>query len=59
MLGRLLKKTDGKKTYAAAVAMAVFAVLGLYLGQLDQAEAVRLLVEAAAIVGLRDAIAKL
>jgi hypothetical protein len=49
---------DGKKTILAAAALFLFALLGLYTGKLDGSETVKIVLEAAAIYGLRDAIAK-
>jgi hypothetical protein len=44
----------GKKTYLAVVAMVAFAVIGLALGKLDSTDAVTLMLQAAAIAGLRN-----
>jgi hypothetical protein len=49
---------EGKKTYIVVLAMIAFAASGLFLGRLDGQEAVKLILEALAILGLRDAIAK-
>jgi len=46
----------GKKTYIVAALMVIFAVIGLYLGKLDGAQSIQLILEAAAISGLRSAI---
>ena len=45
----------GKKTFLVAAAIAIYAVLGYFLGRLEADVAWRTLLEAAAIAGLRDA----
>lgn len=56
----ILQKTanlaNGKKTYAAATLMVVYAVSGVILGHLEQEQAVQLILEALAIAGLRRAL---
>lgn len=49
---------SGKKTYLASAALALFAVLGFFTGQLDQAKAIELLIESGALAALRAGIAK-
>ena len=52
----LTNMLSGKKTYIVCSAMFVFAFIGLMLGKLDAASAVTILLEAAAIAGLRNSI---
>ena len=47
---------NGYKTYVAAGAMFVFALYGLITNKLDQNQAIEMILEAAAIVGLRNAV---
>ncbi len=54
----LVSLTDGKKTYLAAAGLALFALLGLALGQHSPDEAFKLLLEAASIASLRHAVSK-
>jgi uncharacterized membrane-anchored protein YjiN (DUF445 family) len=51
-----MERLAGKKTYIVASVMIVYAVSGWLLGNLEQPEAWRLLMEAAAVAGLRNAI---
>jgi len=46
-------KVSGKKTYLAAAGMILYAAAGLLLGQIEPAEAWPLILQAAAIFGLR------
>lgn len=46
----------GKKTYIISAMMAVYALLGAYLGQLDGAEMNRLILEALGLSALRNSI---
>ena len=46
----------GWKTYTAAAGLAVWAVFGMLTGSHDQSTMLQLLIEAAALVGLRHAI---
>jgi hypothetical protein len=48
----------GKKTYLASGALALWAVAGCALGQIDQAKMVELLIESGALSALRAALAK-
>ena len=54
----LMKKIDGNKTYVVALAMAAYAGLGLWLGNMDQAAATEILMQAAGLAGLRHAVDK-
>ena len=56
MFKTLAKKIDGKKSYALAIALAVYAVLGVVLGKVSLKEAIDLLFGAGAISTLRHAI---
>jgi len=47
---------NGKKTYLAAAGMVLYALSGLALGQVDPSEAWPLILQAAAIFGLRHGI---
>jgi hypothetical protein len=49
---------DGKKTYSIALLMIGFAAIALYLGKIDDVNAIRLVLEAAALAGVRHAIEK-
>jgi hypothetical protein len=53
---KLLKKSDGKKAYATALAMAVYAILGLLLQFLEPTVAYGILLEASAVASLRRAL---
>lgn len=48
----------GKKTYSVAIIMVVYALSALYLGHMTQTDSVSLILQAAAIAGLRAGIAK-
>lgn len=52
-----MDKFNGYKTYFVVAAMVAFAIAGLYLGRLDGNQAIGLIMEAAAIAGLRHAVA--
>lgn len=54
----MLDMLSGRKTHLVAVAMVLFAVLGLVTGQLEQAEAVRLILEGSGLSALRAGVAK-
>ncbi len=47
----------GRKTYLVSLAMLLFAISGLFLGQLDSNQATTVILEALAIAGLRAGIA--
>lgn len=49
---------SGYKTYLAAAGLFLFAVSGLYTGNLSAVEAWPLILQAAAIAGLRSGVAK-
>ncbi len=51
-----MKALDGKKTYLAAIAYVVFAVIGVVIGEHDLNTAGRLVIEAAMVSGLRKGI---
>ena len=51
-------KIDGYKTYIVAGLMAVYAIAGGVLGYHDWNDAAAMLLEAAAIAGLRHGVAK-
>lgn len=55
MLGKLL---EGRKTFIVACGMVVYAVVGWWLNYLTPQVAQHILMEAAALAGLRAAIAK-
>lgn len=54
-----MEQLSGYKTYILCGAMLVFATLGLVLDKLTGAEAGTLILEALAIAGLRNGIAKI
>lgn len=58
MGNQLLAKTDGKKTYLAALGLAAYGLLGWYLGLTGGEKAIELLLEAFAVFGARVAISK-
>lgn len=53
---KLLEKVKGYKTYAACVGLVLFASLGLGFGYLSSEEAGKVLLEALALAGIRNAI---
>ncbi len=55
---KVSKLLDGKKTFLVCGLMVVYALLGLFLGDMGQQEAVKLLLEAGALAGLRVGINK-
>lgn len=57
-MNRLLNLTSGKKTYIVAIATLVFAVAGVFLGQLDVKEAIELVLGALGVASLRHGMSK-
>lgn len=54
----MLEKVNGYKTYVICGLMFAFATIGLLIGKLDAGQAVTLILEAAAIAGLRNGVTK-
>ncbi len=52
------EKLKGYKTYAACIALAVYAVAGFIVGKVDGVTAGELVIEALAIAGLRAGVSK-
>lgn len=52
----LFDKMKGKKTFTVAAVMVIYAISALLLGKIDGNGAVTILLEAAALAGIRDAI---
>lgn len=56
-MNKLQELLKGKKTYIVALVMAVYAGSALLLGKISQNDAIELLMQAAAVAGLRLGIA--
>jgi len=54
--GKVNGLTSGKKTYTIAILLLVFAIAGFTTGQLDQDQAVLIILNAFGLGGLRNAI---
>ena len=50
---------NGKKTYLAAIALFLWAFIGWWMGKLADNEAWKMILEAAALAGLRHGISKM
>lgn len=57
MLDSILKPISGKKTYIISGLMLVFAISGLITGQLQQQDAVALILQALGLSALRAGVA--
>lgn len=57
-MSKIKMALDGNKTYIVALAMVVYAAIGYWLGQMDQANAMELVMQAASVAGLRHAVNK-
>lgn len=55
-VGEPMKSLEGKKTYIVAAGMVAYAVIGAALGYVEIDRAIELLMEAAALAGLRNGI---
>lgn len=54
----MMKKLKGKKTYAIASVMVLYAVAGVFLDKMTTVEAMDLVLQAMAFAGLRMGMAK-
>jgi len=54
-----IKFLSGFKTYLVAVAMIVWAILGLKMGLLEQTQTIDIIFKGLALIGFRSAIARL
>lgn len=57
-LNELFAALEGKKSYIIALALVVFAFVGVYLGVLDQTKSFEIVLEALGLGALRSAIKK-
>jgi hypothetical protein len=55
---RIVAELQGKKTYVVAIALVIYAVAGVYTGQLSQPEAVTLVLNGLGLGALRAGISK-
>ena len=54
----MLEKLSGKKTYLLSAALALYALLGLITGQLDQGKAIELFLQSGIFSAIRAGVAK-
>ena len=58
-MAKLSGLLSGRKTYLVSLLMLAFSFLGYFLGELQPADAGRLLLEALGLAGLRAGVAKM
>lgn len=58
MVKKVASQFQGKKTYIVALSLVVYALLGVYTGQLSQPEAVTLVLNGLGLGALRAGISK-
>lgn len=57
-MNTLLTKLDGNKTYITAILIVVYAALGLFLGYHSVDDAIKMILGALGLIGVRSAIKK-
>jgi len=59
MIKKAINELQGKKTYIVACALVVYALLGVYTGQLSQPEAIALVFNGLGLGALRAGVSKI
>lgn len=55
---RIISELQGKKTYIVALALVIYAVVGVYTGQLSQDQAITLVLNGLGLSALRAGVSK-
>ena len=55
---RIISELQGKKTYIVALALVIYAVIGVYTGQLSQDQAITLVLNGLGLGALRAGVSK-